>query len=173
MKEKEKKKGVWLDGGGGGGKKKREKRKENLDTYASIKKAAQPPCKLPSGLSMSKYNRSRERIFKQTTFVWVILKDYSDGPSVTVTSHTTLASDLVDSSALGTIDASTMERRSPMDAPYTFGRDMTSCMILSSICLVLSGRLPSMRVSAPSGEEEFILLSKGRAIKDRGVWCRW
>ena len=47
-------------GGGGGGvggggwrwceKKKRKKRKR---TYASIKKAAQPPCKLPSGLSIS------------------------------------------------------------------------------------------------------------------------
>lgn len=149
-----------------GGGKKQEKKEKRLDTYASIKKAAQPPCKLPSGLSMSK---------------WVI-QNYSslllvhftiDGPSVTVTSHTTLASVLVDSSVLGTIDASTMETRSPMDAPYTFGRAMTSCMILSSICFTLSGRLPLMPVrasSAPS-EDASILLSKGRAIKDRGKWC--
>jgi hypothetical protein len=33
---------------GGGGE------EEKVGTYASIKKAAQPPCKLPSGLSMSK-----------------------------------------------------------------------------------------------------------------------
>ncbi len=38
-----------IRGKGGGGK----KGKNGGYTYASIKKAAQPPCKLPSGLSMS------------------------------------------------------------------------------------------------------------------------
>ena len=116
------------------------------------------------------------------------------GPSVTVTSHTTRASVLVlvlvpavDPSALGTIEASMMERRSPIDPPYTFGRAMTSCRTASSICLTLGGRLPLMLrlllvvvsggAAAAAGpgeleeEEGFGLLSKGRAIKDRGRWC--
>jgi hypothetical protein len=37
-----------------------------MDTYASIKKAAQPPCKLPPGLSMSKMGVKRVR---ETTFI--------------------------------------------------------------------------------------------------------
>jgi hypothetical protein len=86
------------------------------------------------------------------------------GPSVTVTSQTTRASVLVDSSVLGTIDASVMVTRSPMDAPYTFGRAITSCMTVSSTCLTLGGRLPLMRLSVAPSEEAFILSSKGRAI---------
>ena len=87
------------------------------------------------------------------------------GPSVTVTSQTTRASVLLDSSVLGTIDASVMTIRSPMDAPYTFGRPIASCMTVSSICLRLGGRLPLMRLSAAPSEEGLILISKGRAIK--------
>lgn len=113
--------------------------------HASIKKAAQPPCKLPSGLSMS---------------------------SVTVISQTTRASVLDDSSVFGTTDASVMVTRWPMDPPYTFGRAINSCMTVSSICLTLGGRFPLIRLSvavAPTGcEGGLILLSKGRAIK--GSW---
>ena len=77
-------------------------------------------------------------------FVYIYKERGEDGPSVTVISQTMRASVLVDSSALVTTDASVMETRSTMDAPYTFGRPIILCMTWSSICLMLVGRLPSM-----------------------------
>jgi len=109
--------------------------------HASIKKAAQPPCRLPSGLSMS---------------------------AVTVTSQTTRASVLLDSSLFGTIDASVMTSRSPMDAPKTFGRAMISCTTVSSICFTFGGRLPLMRLT--SGEEAFILSKGSTMITTDSLW---
>lgn len=156
--------------GGGGKKEEKEKEREEKlgeSTYASIKKAAQPPCKLPSGLSMSKNGFQKFDGFKKTD-----RQTDRDRPSVTVSPHTTLASVLVGSSALGTTDASIMVTRSPIDAPYTFGRPMISCMTLASICLVMGGRLPLMRLSTAASREEGI---NGRAMVLKNVlkWCWW
>lgn len=51
-----------------------------VDTYASIKKAAQPPCKLPSGLSISKNEHKEESLRFQ--FSYFLLSQKGPGGAV-------------------------------------------------------------------------------------------
>ena len=107
----------------------------------SIRNAAQPPCKLFPGLSMSDFFRlDIVSDFFQTTTT------EAAEPSSTVTSHTTRVSVRLASSALGMIDASVMTTRLLTNDPNSSGLVKTWYIRVSSCCFNSGDTLPLMRL---------------------------